>query len=216
MRNQQLHTGKSTGIEALTSFIKNHTQEFELAQRRFQASFPPQHVHWKLPRALWVKANFDASFNQASRNGWSGVNVRDEEGNILGSCKKKVIRITSSFAAEAMTAVHAIQLVIDMGLTRVCFEEDSGAVIQRLASNEQDISERENNLKIGVYVMDGRRLSSLLHARDFRFVPRPTNKATHLLASFHVPTVEVPFWVEEAPAPVALQVAEDRRLLDPP
>ncbi|KAE8685735.1 hypothetical protein F3Y22_tig00111095pilonHSYRG00971 [Hibiscus syriacus] len=147
MRNQQLHTGKSTGIEALTSFIKNHTQEFELAQRRFQASFPPQHVHWKLPRALWVKANFDASFNQASRNGWSGVNVRDEEGNILGSCKKKVIRITSSFAAEAMTAVHAIQLVIDMGLTRVCFEEDSGAVIQRLASNEQDISERENNLR---------------------------------------------------------------------
>ncbi|KAE8688851.1 putative trans-2-enoyl-CoA reductase [Hibiscus syriacus] len=47
---------------------------------------------------------------------WSGVDIRNTEGFIIGACRRKSRRISSSFQAEAMAAVHAVVFSLDLGL----------------------------------------------------------------------------------------------------
>ncbi|XP_039001964.1 uncharacterized protein LOC120128345 [Hibiscus syriacus] len=138
-----------------------------------------------------------------------GVIIRDVDGLILGASRRKVERIASSFAAEAVAALHAVRLSLDLGFTQVIVEGDCRSVIQSLVSSMADWSE------IGIWVHEGRKLAASLRVCQFQHVPRTGNKAAYLLASFNSTSTEDQFWVEEAPHRVLVQVDEDRRLIDP-
>ncbi|XP_039017601.1 uncharacterized protein LOC120148593 isoform X2 [Hibiscus syriacus] len=97
-------------------------------------------VHWIPPISPGFKVNFDASYMQAQNQSWSGMMVRNSEGFIIGACRRRAMRITSIFLAEATAAVHAVEFALDLGLQDVSLEGDERSVVKKLASTEPDRS----------------------------------------------------------------------------
>ncbi|XP_039064257.1 uncharacterized protein LOC120209283 [Hibiscus syriacus] len=192
-RNKQYHEENITTRRELTAFILAHCKEYSSVNARIQTHPPPKQTRWLPPNAPWVKVNFDASFSHTNKEAWSGIIIRDSVGEILGAAKRKIRRATSVFAAEATAAVHAIQFRIDLGCMRAIFEGDSKTIIQKLQSDEEDLSE------VGAMIWDGKFLASKLHAATFHFTQRAGNVAAHILAKERIEDNEDRFWIEDPP-----------------
>ncbi|XP_039032166.1 uncharacterized protein LOC120167137 [Hibiscus syriacus] len=169
-RNKQYHEGNITMSRELTTFILAHCKEYSLVNAQIQTHPPPNQTGLLPPNASWVKVNFDASFSHTNKKAWSCIIIRDSMGEILGAAKRKIQTATSVFAAEATTTVHAIQFTIDLGCTRAIFEGDSKTIIQKLQSDEEDLSE------VGAMIWDGKFLASKLHTATFNFTQKGENK----------------------------------------
>ncbi|KAK8606471.1 hypothetical protein V6N13_030753 [Hibiscus sabdariffa] len=134
-------------------------------------------VKWQPPPLEVVKANFDATFKPVSREAISGVVVRNSSDEVMGASFQNFGHVISSFAAEASAAIHAIELVGDLGITKAIFEDDCLSVIKKLKANVRDLSD------ICALIWDAKSKAGNLLACLFSFVPRGGNQAAHLLAS---------------------------------
>ncbi|KAK8635831.1 hypothetical protein V6N13_004546 [Hibiscus sabdariffa] len=141
------------------------------------------------------KANFDATFKPATGAASLGVVVCNSFGDIMGASFRSFGPVPSSFAAETSAAIHAIDLVVDLGFSKAIFEGDSLTVIKKLKANLKDLSD------ICVLIWDAKFKAQKLLACSFSFVPRVGNQAAHQLASAGFG--EDRFWVEEAPPSLA-------------
>ncbi|KAL4362372.1 hypothetical protein GQ457_04G010120 [Hibiscus cannabinus] len=152
------------------------TTDLQNISARLQGSSLPSPIAWSAPSPPFVKANFDVKFCSVSHSSWSGVIICDNQGHVLGACRRKALRIPSPFAAEAMSLIHAISLAGDLGFHSVIFEGDSLALIKKLNSDAFDFSE------ISALVWEAKGLARNLHACRFLFIPRGGNQAAHALA----------------------------------
>ncbi|XP_039003792.1 uncharacterized protein LOC120130668 [Hibiscus syriacus] len=209
---ERIHEGKRLKIEEIITLINSQCFDFSTANTWLQGPLHSDVIHWSPPPENTVKFNFDARNSQAHQSAWLGVIIRNNEGKIMGACRRFSPRITLPFAAEAQAAVHAMVFVLDLGFKEVIIEGDSRSVVSRLSSTDPDFSE------IGAFIWDARRRSEAFSTRAFRFTPRNSNRAAHQLAAGDGMGSNDSFWIEEAPSlrQITEQVDEDRRWIGPP
>ncbi|XP_038996489.1 uncharacterized protein LOC120191160 [Hibiscus syriacus] len=160
-RNVKYHEGGNTSAMELVTFVRVHYQEFEEANKRHHPLPSNGDECWNPPPPSSVKVNFDASFAQNLESGWSGVIIWNNGGQVMGASRRVIRRVTSTFAAEATTAIHVMDLALDLGFNSIVVEGDSRAVITKLSSVEEDAS------KISAVIYEGKQLTQNLHACRF-------------------------------------------------
>ncbi|KAK5776763.1 hypothetical protein PVK06_044726 [Gossypium arboreum] len=117
-----------------------------------------------------------------------GIFVPDHAGEVLVSCFKIFLNVTSPFAAEARAACCALQ-ALEMGFWRVVIEGDSLCIIKKLQERSPDFS------PIRPIIEDA----------------RECNKAAHLLAATGMKDGGNRYWMEEEPCFLVQQIREDKR-----
>ncbi|KAL4347527.1 hypothetical protein GQ457_17G015710 [Hibiscus cannabinus] len=180
------------------------TTNLQNISARLQGTHLLAPIAWSAPSPPFIKANFDAKLCSVSHSSWSGVIIRDNQGHVLGACRRMALRIPSPFAAEAMSLLHAISLASDLGFHSVIFEGDCLALIKKMNSDALNFSE------ISALVWEAKCLARNLHACCFLFIPRGGNQPAHALAGENSLDSTNRFWVEEVLVGVLLLVEADR------
>ncbi|XP_039043292.1 uncharacterized protein LOC120182368 [Hibiscus syriacus] len=161
----------------IITLVKSQYSDFVTANTRIQGPLSQTAATWQPPPASMVKINFDVRFLHAQQKIWSEAIIREHTGLILGACKRRVDHITSVFMADAVAVVHAMQFAVEMGYRRVVVEGDSRTIIEKMRSQDPDLSE------VSVITWEVRNRTKFFHACCFSFVPIKGNKASHCLAA---------------------------------
>ncbi|MBA0803190.1 hypothetical protein Gohar_013431, partial [Gossypium harknessii] len=132
---------------------------------------------WRPPVVLYVKFNFDATFNQSLNISSLGILVRDHRGEIIVS--KTIIhkRVASPFTAEGLACLQALLLDIQLCFSSVTFEGDAKPVIKKCESNNSD------RLEFFTIIYKIQQLKRVFHSISFRHVYRSASYLAHFLAS---------------------------------
>ncbi|KAL4318018.1 hypothetical protein GQ457_18G000980 [Hibiscus cannabinus] len=157
-----------------------------------------------------VKANFDASFSSVDRASWSGVVVRNSIGEIMGACRRFSPYVASAFMAEAYAALHAIDLLVDLGFDSAVIEGDSLTIIKKLQASSSDLSE------LSAIIFEVQAKAKTLRNCSFNFTSRASNQVAHIIAKDFSLNSGDRFWVEEIPSSALRVAASDCRNLHPP
>ncbi|KAK8698647.1 hypothetical protein V6N13_114758 [Hibiscus sabdariffa] len=120
----------------------------------------------------------------------------------MGASFRSFGPVPSSFAAEASAAIHAIDLLVDLGFSQAIIEGDSLTVIKKLMAKTKDLSD------ICSLIWDAQSKAQNLLACSFSFVPRMGNQAAHLLASADFE--EDRFWAEDVPPSLGPLLTKER------
>ncbi|KAK5844651.1 hypothetical protein PVK06_000791 [Gossypium arboreum] len=103
--------------------------------------------------------------------------VSNSNGEVIGSRFKVHTNICSSFAAEAIACLQAIQVGHELGLKQVIIEGDSLTVIKKVQNPKRDRSE------IGPFIFDIKNQKAGFHKCQFQHINRSANITAHNLAS---------------------------------
>ena len=121
--------------------------------------------------------------------------VPNSHGQVLASLAEKIKLPSSSDEVEALAAVRAITLSMDLNLPSFIVERDSEVVISALRSEEESLSSF------------GHLISSIKHylvsCNCISFIHRSGNSVAHFLAK-HAKTIDdFSVWMEDVPPQVA-------------
>ncbi|KAK8552337.1 hypothetical protein V6N12_040937 [Hibiscus sabdariffa] len=209
-RNKKVHEANSQTSEQICAFIVSYYRELEFIAPKLQLISSTQNSLWQAPDLPLVKENFDASFSSVDKASWSGVVVRNSIGEIMGACRRFSPFVASAFMAEAYAALHAIDLLIDLGFDSVVIEGDSLTIIKKLQASSSDLSE------LSAVIFEVQAKAKTLRNCSFNFTPRASNQVAHIIAKDFSLNSGDRFWVEEIPSSALRAAASDCRNLRPP
>ncbi|KAK5838900.1 hypothetical protein PVK06_007646 [Gossypium arboreum] len=96
----------------VVTWIRPFQEEFKIHSTVGAKNNDQQLIVWKPLERLWVRANFDVSYDSATKHSVLGIIVRKEDRVVI---KARVIRnynITDPFLAEAIVCKQAMAFVI--------------------------------------------------------------------------------------------------------
>ncbi|KAK5784575.1 uncharacterized protein [Gossypium hirsutum] len=125
-----------------------------------------------------------------SKQGASGLIVRDNDGFVLACGQSKMERVMDASVAESTTVVKAMEFALQLGYQKVIFEEDALNVIIGLQGRNKDLSCME------LVISKGRSLALLFQICVFKHTKRKCNEAAHHLAKNCYFLCDA-FWMEE-------------------
>lgn len=125
MHERCVHIGAS-----IVKIVSNYLVELNALESRLPVT-SKQSVRWKVPRDMAVKVNFDAAFCKQNYNSCSGIVIRDSIGFVLASKITCHDRIPSSFAAEAVACMAALNFCLDLGFPNLEVEGDALTIIKK-------------------------------------------------------------------------------------
>ncbi|KAH1057629.1 hypothetical protein J1N35_035694 [Gossypium stocksii] len=100
-RNKIYHEGVREQVDGVVGFIKSYYDEINF-MREFSTNKYEMHSSvWKLPDNDIIKINFDASFNQNTRQSVSGIIVRNGERLVMAACTFPWENVADLVTAEA-------------------------------------------------------------------------------------------------------------------
>ncbi|KAL4310577.1 hypothetical protein GQ457_01G015360 [Hibiscus cannabinus] len=204
-RNKFIFEGVSQSTSDLLTFIRAYCFEYQVMSTILDHPNPQKEIRWSPPNPPLVKVNVDAKFVQELKKAWSGIVIRDGNGDILGACVRIQNYSSSPFSAEAWAVVHGLQFASSLGCQSIILESDCRMVIQKLQSEDDDYSE------LRPFIWDAKILSRHFLLCGFNFVPRSGNKAAHAMAAEGSPYSADEFWIENAPPHVLTVIDEDRQ-----
>lgn len=104
----------------------------ELSNVTVRPTTPPiqRRVHWSPPVAGYYKLNFDGAIETASKNGGIGTVIRNENGDFMAAMSDCLGGVACSDHVEAIAALKAVEVALDLGLKNVMLEGDSLRIIQ--------------------------------------------------------------------------------------
>ena len=94
-------------------------------------------TEWRPPPQDWFKVNWDGVVNKIKGFVGMGVVVRDCQGMVVATLRKRKPLITDPFLAESYGALKAVQFARDLGLSKVVLEGDSLQAIQALQGDQE-------------------------------------------------------------------------------
>ncbi|KAK8492317.1 hypothetical protein V6N12_073611 [Hibiscus sabdariffa] len=100
----------------------------------------PMSERWSSPSTRIVKVNFDASLICLHHLLFSGMIIRDNEGEVLVAGCFSHSHVLDPFAAEALACHKALALAHDLSFKRIIVEEDSLWVIKKVETFSKDRS----------------------------------------------------------------------------
>ncbi|XP_041027032.1 uncharacterized protein LOC121267250 [Juglans microcarpa x Juglans regia] len=105
-------------------------------------------IIWQPPPILFYKVNWDAAVDKIRAKIGIGIVVRDCEGRIIATMRRKQSLLPLHSLAEAYGALLAVDFALDLGLTKTIFERDSLQTVQALKKEEDQLS------SFGMYVSE--------------------------------------------------------------
>ncbi|XP_050259880.1 uncharacterized protein LOC126704942 [Quercus robur] len=161
-------------------------------------SLPPQcsQPRWEPPPPPLIKINFDGALFKDTEEAGLGVAVRDSHGNILASLAEKIRMPSSSDEVEALAAVRAITLAMDLNLPSFIVEGDSEVVISALRKKEDSFS------SFGHLISSVKQILVNCNCISFSHTRRSGNSVAHSLAKFAKTIDGVLVWMEDVPPPI--------------
>ena len=98
---------------------------------------PPK---WEPPPSPFLKINFDGTVFKDKGEAGIGVVVRDSHGMVIASLAEKIQLPSSLDEVEALAAVRAVTLAVNLNLLSFIVEGDSEVVISALRKEEESFS----------------------------------------------------------------------------
>ncbi|KAH1081692.1 hypothetical protein J1N35_021453 [Gossypium stocksii] len=175
-RNKWVHESQKRFGAETANFIKKYIQELKDTERKELIS-DRNFKLWRPPPQGFLKINFDAAFDKKEKKSCSGIIVRKPKGVVTESKEQIHTNISSSFAAEAIACLQAVNIGRELGLTHVIIEGDSLTVIKKIQNQNRDRSE------IGPFILDIKERRTLFLECQFQHVKRTENAVAHNLAS---------------------------------
>ncbi|KAL0003155.1 hypothetical protein SO802_016936 [Lithocarpus litseifolius] len=142
-RNQLRISNKPYPLTQVIPSAKQMLQDFTQAQPPVSTLLPrPQREtpKWEPPPSPSLKINFDGAFFRDKDEAGLGVVVRDSHGKVIASLVEKIQLPSSSDEVEALAAVRAITLAMDLNLPSFIVKGDSEVVISALRKEEESFS----------------------------------------------------------------------------
>ena len=136
--------------------------------------------HWKAPLPGCLKANWDAGFDSKKGREGLGVIIWDQQGKVWASKCQMKQGFLDPTTGEAMVALMAAELCMEMGISKVQLEGDAKNVISAIISNDPDDSHR------GQVIKDIRQTLCVVPCWEARHVRREENHVAHMLANLVV------------------------------
>ncbi|XP_059446380.1 uncharacterized protein LOC132177917 [Corylus avellana] len=133
---------------------------------------------WKAPPHGWFKANWDIGVDSKRGQVGLGAVIHDQHGKMWVSKSQTQQGFLDPSAAEAMAALMAVQLCMEMGIQQVQLEGDAKNVIVAVNSKEPDKSGR------GQLTEDIRSTLQVIPVWEMRNAHREENKVAHALSWF--------------------------------
>ncbi|KAF5471964.1 hypothetical protein F2P56_008721 [Juglans regia] len=93
-------------------------------------------VIWQPPPIPFYKLNWDAAVDKIRAKVGIGIVVRDCEGRIIATMRRKQSLLPLPSLAEAYGPLLAVEFALDLGLTKTIFEGDSLQTVQALKKEE--------------------------------------------------------------------------------
>ena len=171
----------------------------EANQAAMLQSLPPQRSQpkWEPPPPSLIKINFDGALFKDTEEAGLGVVVRDSHGKVLASLAKKIKLPSSSDEVEALAAVRAITLAMELNLPSFIVEGDSEVVISALKKKEDSFS------SFGHLISSVKQFLVYCNCISFSHTRRSGNSIAHSLAIFAKTIDGVLVWMEDVPPPVS-------------
>lgn len=133
-------------------------------------------IKWNPPDEGVMKINVDASFDDVSCQGSTGLVIRDREGALLHAQTLWYNFAASSQSMEAEAIRDGVRMAIERGFSKVEVETDAQAIVKLWESDTFDRSE------IAAILQEIRELSDQFESFRLKFVRREANEAAHLCA----------------------------------
>lgn len=118
--------------ESLSEFKQEHVDS---SRERNGKTVERGETSWKIPKAGFVKINWDAALGLEKKRMRMGVVVRDEEGEVLVSLCKAREGIRNPTLAELYALWRALKLYAELNWAKAIFEGDAMVVIKYVNSS---------------------------------------------------------------------------------
>jgi hypothetical protein len=160
-------------IKAYVEMIVQNLSKINLAARCDSSGSV---LRWSPPPAGFLLINSDAALFSNSHQMGIGVVVRDQAGDCLFACNKRLEGMMNPELAEAVACRFALCLARDEGHSKVIMASDCLSLIQRINSTAKDLS------NVGTVVADIKKIAASFLVCSFTHVKRQFNVPAHILA----------------------------------
>ncbi|GJM84373.1 hypothetical protein PR202_ga00035 [Eleusine coracana subsp. coracana] len=123
--------------------------------------------------------NVDGSYKETESIGGWGFVIRDNSGDVVGSCAGRIEHCTDAMHAEIMATLQALTFATEASMMRIEIEMDAINVKTTLTTQKYDLSPLSMLIRDTKFLM----LSEFLETR-VAYQPRACNKVADALAKF--------------------------------
>lgn len=116
---RMIHEGKIQSVGEIVNFVRSYVGEWSSIPVLRNGPVVPVQIRWSFPPAGLIKVNFDARYRFNHRTATTGIVIRDEFGEILGSCCRITYPVLSVFVAEARAVMHELRFAKELGFLNV-------------------------------------------------------------------------------------------------
>jgi hypothetical protein len=100
----------------------------------------PGNLRWLMPSPGWVKLNCDGSYKKKDRSAGAGMTLRDDEGKVIFSSCRQLIRCGDPLEAETKACEEGLRLALQWSNCPVSLELDCSVVVEAIKGRTQDRS----------------------------------------------------------------------------
>ena len=175
-RNTRRHGEAGRTIAQSVKWVTDTVMDLVMAGKENLVKAPKVKAKWSPPENGVIKVNVDASFDENTNQGSSGLVIRDSFGNLLRAQALWYEFAASSMAMEAEAIRDGVQVALERGFRRVVVESDAQAIIKLWETEDFDRAEI-----VGV-LHEIKELSAQFESFRLIFVRRDANEAAHLCA----------------------------------
>ena len=115
---------RPTGLE-ICSLVTFYVSEFGKGTKMHKEQQQVQLKRWKPPPEDVYKINIDGSFKSATNQGGWGFIARNSSGEFLEGGYGNLQRVATPFQAEALAAMHSLERIAQLGMSRIILETDA-------------------------------------------------------------------------------------------
>ncbi|XP_057831928.2 uncharacterized protein LOC131042633 [Cryptomeria japonica] len=136
-------------------------------------------IRWAPPQGDWVKLNFDGACRGNPGPAGIGVVIRNSSGILLGGLYGSLGLATNN-EAEIRALAAGLDLCIQRGLDKICFEGESQIIINGVTKSNFP------NWKLGKWVHHINKSLESINSFEFKHNYREGNKVVDLLANMGI------------------------------
>jgi ribonuclease HI len=137
-----------------------------------------RNVRWQKPPEGYLKLNCYASFIAETKTGSWGFLIRDHDGEVVMSGRRRISYALSAFHAELIACMQGVQVASNLGIGNLILETDAINVQGALQSQSYDVRPE------GGFTEELNPFASLNFSNfTCNFLDRARNKAAHVLVN---------------------------------
>lgn len=162
---------------------------------------------WQVPKADYVKVNWNASLDLKRKRMGMGIVIRDEKGEALVAACDQKKHVQDPLVAECHALWKALELCNELNFQKVMLEGDAKNIVSAVNSEEEDLS------CVGFIVDDIRSVFRNRPNWSLHFAHRERNIVAHTLAKEALKFEEAKIWIEEVPSVIVNCLEKDKRCI---